>query len=144
MESTEKAQSTSALFTALRSGLIRNLAREEQTLRFQVLLPELASKRHPDYTFFYCTLSECSTFVLQPFRNTDTEIFQLETIERLGMTIHHAKAGPGDSVSVFCGQKGAEEGARIAIRAANFQVWDEAFDPVPAGELESIRKEKDL
>lgn len=144
MEPTEIAQNSADLFTALRNGLIRNLAREDQTVRFQVVLPDLASVRDPDYTFFYCTLSNCSTFVLQPFRNTDTEIALLETIERLSMMIHHAKAGPGSSVSVFCGHKGADEGARIAIRASEFQVWDEAFDPVTAGEMESVRTEKNL
>jgi hypothetical protein len=144
MEPSDNSQNAAVLFTALRGGLIRSIAREDETLRFQVLHSDLASLREPDYTFFYCTLSDCATFVLQPFRNTDTEIVELETIERLGMKIHHAKPGPGDSWSVFCGHKGAEEGARIAIRASAFQVWDQVFDPVTAEELESIRTEMDL
>jgi hypothetical protein len=142
MEPTENAILAAALFSALRSGLIRNLAREEMTLRFQVLLPELASSRNPDYTFFYCSLSDCATFSLQPFRNTDTEISQLPTIERLAMRIHHAKAGPGNTISVFCGHKGTDDGARISVRASEFHVWDEAFDPVTADELEAIQAKR--
>ena len=140
MEPTPNAETSAALFNGLKGGRLRNLIRENDIIRMQVLLPEVASVRNPDHSFFFCTLTGCTRFTLQPFRNTDTRVEELSTIERLDMVIHSATAGPGPAVSVFCGHKGTEDGARIMIRAEEFQVWDESFDPVSAGELDHIQK----
>ncbi|MEM0995796.1 MAG: hypothetical protein AAGN35_01895 [Bacteroidota bacterium] len=141
MEPTTSAEAAAHLFRGLRGGRLRNLTQEADIIRFQVLLPQVASVRNPDFTFFYCTLKGCSRFSLQPFRNTDTRVEELSTIERLDMVIHSAKVSPGPVVSVLCGHKGVEDGARLTIRSEHVQVWDEAFDPVTAPELERIQNQ---
>ena len=140
MEPTVHAEQAAALFNGLKGGRLRNISREDNILRMQILLPQVASARNPEHSFFFCTLTGCTRFSLQPFRNTDTRVEVLSTIEKLDMVIHSASAGPGPVVSVFCGHKGAEDGARLTVRAEDFQVWDESFDPVTAQELNRIQK----
>jgi len=116
-----------SLFTALRGGILREIRQEESTLRFRVELPALAQVENPDFNGFFAALMGCKEFSLQPFRNESTVIHQIDQIERLEVEIMEGKA-EGDRVKVFCAHKGVSDGARLTIRADEFQVWNENFD----------------
>ena len=118
--------------------------REGENLQMRIILPDLARKRNPDFTFFYAALSNCREFSLQPFRNESTVITDLSQIARLELSIHSAKVMEGGKVKVFCGHKGADSGARLTIRTGSFAVWDESFDALSAAELILMRKDNGM
>lgn len=132
------------LFTALRGGEVRDLARTESGLQMKVILPKIAAQRDPAFRFFYCTLIECTTFSLQPFRNASTVIDELATLERLELVLGDAQAVPARKVKVDASHRGANGGARLTVCASAFKVYDEAFDAVSAAELEALRPEQGL
>lgn len=130
------------LFTALRGGTIseitEDLSEGSRTLRFRIHLPEVAAQLNPDFLGFFGVLEGCTMFSLQPFRNENAVVDQLSQIERLGILIEEGQA-KGERVHVFCGHKGASSGARLTIRATQFQVMSEEFDRMTAGELAELR-----
>lgn len=127
------------LFTALRGGVLRGLQREESTLRFKVDLPELARAENPDFQIFYGALIGCTEFSLQPFRNESTVLRELDQIERLEVEILES-VKDGDRVKIFCSHKGVSTGARLSIRAEQFQLWNEQFDALQVQDLVAFRK----
>ena len=131
-------ESISTLFTALRGGIIRDLKRENTTVQFRVELPELARVEEDGFGFFYATLSGCSKFYLQPFRNESTVLDSLQQIERLEVEIHEGTI-KGEIVKVFCAHKGVSNGAVLTIRASSFKVWNQNFDERNAGDLVRLR-----
>ena len=108
-------------------------------LRFQVHHPQLAGVENPDSDFFYAALTDCQTFYLQPFRNESTILENLQQIEALEVEIHEGSPD-GDRVKVFCAHRGVSNGARLSLRAANFNVWNQDFDPMEQEDLLDLRK----
>lgn len=131
-----------ALFTALRGGVIQNLSREGETLRFRILLEEVASQENSDYSFFYASILGCREFFLQPFRNESTVLESLEQVERLSPEIHEATVD-GNRVKVFCAHKGVSTGARLSIRCERFEVYNESFDAMDVETLADLRLHKE-
>lgn len=129
------------LFRALRGGELFGFVRDGDTLRLQVRLPKLARLRGEGFVHFFGTLEDCEEFSLQPFRNEATVMYELRQIERLQLHIHDAESTVGGKLKVYCGLRGAGDGARLTIKASNFTIWDEAFDPVSAMELEVMRSQ---
>lgn len=132
-------QDIANLFSALRDGEIRDLELTDGNLQFQVYLPKLASERGEGFELFLCSLRGLKGFSLQPFRNESTEIRDLKQINKLQLCIERAVLGDGPWVRVLCSHRGTPTGARLRIQADQLAVWDEAFDPVTAGELAMLR-----
>ncbi len=130
------------LFTALRGGIIQDLNREGDTIRFKVMLEEVASKENPDFSFFYASIMGCKEFFLQPFRNESTVLDSLDQVERLAPEIHEASVD-GNRVKVFCAHKGVSNGARLSIQCERFEVYNESFDALDAAGLAELRFSKD-
>lgn len=126
------------LFTALRGGIIENLKRENETLRFKVILKEVASIEDPDFSFFYAALLGCREFFLQPFRNESTVLESLDQVERLAPEILEASVD-GSKIKVFCAHKGVSTGARLSIVCDKFEVYNESFDAMNTEALASLR-----
>lgn len=126
------------LFSALKGGLMRDLQQDGSTIRFRVILPEVACQEQPEYSFFYASLTNCKQFILQPFRNQDTVVKSLAQIERMGIEIEAAEAA-GQRIKVFCNLQGIGNGGRLAIQCEQFQVWNEAFDAESPESLGALR-----
>ena len=139
-----KKEEIAELFTALREGIISELSRDGSTIRFKVVLPQVASAENPDFSFFFAVLLSCHEFYLQPFRNESTVIDDLKQVERLAPEIHEASVD-GSRVKVFCAHKGVSTGARISIRCDRLEVYNESFDAMSAAFLAELRlrKQKD-
>lgn len=118
-----------SLFNKLEGGKICDIQKVENAIQFRVHHPEKADLYVEGSSFFLCRLSQVRNFSLQPFRNATTTISDFKQIEQLDLQIAKAESS-GELLKVWCRMgKGAAE-ARLSIQAADFQVWDEAFDPI--------------